>query len=71
MANSAPNIDKALTILNNDSLSLKNTTQHSITLKSLFTDDEVNAGGDKYWKTLEGKYVSFGESKTLNLSVST
>ena len=71
MTSSAPNIDRALTILNNDSLSLKNTTQHPITLKSLFTDDAVNTGGDKYWKTLGGKYLSIGESKTLNISVST
>ena len=68
MANSASNSDRALTIIN-DSLSLKNTTQHPITLKSLFTDDDVDDG--KFWKTLGGKYLSFGESKTLDISVST
>ena len=71
MANSVPNIDRALTMLNNDFLSLKNNTQHPITLKSIFTDYEVKVNSDKYWKTLGGKYLSIGESKTLNIPVST
>ena len=86
MANSSSNIDRALAIEHdNDSLSLKNTTRHPITLKSLFTDveladDDVNADDGnvcgkkhekcKFWKTLAGKYLSFGKNKQLYISVS-
>ena len=86
MANSSSNIDRALTIEHdNDSLSLKNTTRHPITLKSLFTDvelvdddvdvDDGSACGKKhknckFWKTLGGKYLSFGKNKKLFISVS-
>ncbi|XP_062506135.1 uncharacterized protein LOC134182719 [Corticium candelabrum] len=84
MANSSSNIDRALTIEHdNDSLSLKNTTRHPITLKSLFTDvelvdddvdvDDGSACGKKhknckFWKTLGGKYLSFGKNKKLFIS---
>ena len=80
MANTSSKIDRALTIgHDHDSLSLKNITRHPITLKSLFTDvklaySDVDANDDsvcgkmhekcKFWKTLGGKYLSFGKNKT-------
>ena len=86
MANTSSKIDRALTIEHDhDSLSLKNTTRHPITLKSLFTDvelaysdvdvDDGSVCGKmhekcKFWKTLGGKYLSLGKNKQLYISVS-
>ena len=65
---------KVLTVGDNRlSVSFQNTSQHPITLQSLFSDDQPDDepdGKHKYWKTLGGKYLAMEDNKQLTLSVS-